>query len=434
MYFHTQPAKHQAVEQLRRKTEQVAVKTWTFTLTANARYENCSTDMQIAGGSLKRSLHDFAWVRAALVQEWPGVMVPAITAEATQGDSSVLERFIAKCASHPDLQTSALFKCFVLSPPSEFYAAQRDFIADGAPPPLAVQVNALFLKAKAKWTPDKEPDDGKSSETVDDARRWLAIQTPMMDKALLACLTATQADAKAAATNAGARESVSSLVAVEPPAVEDATFGPANALPLLRDMVGSLNACTEAMNGRESVRRELAAAVDNLEKHTHSSKTRQARLESAERNAELSKEAETSAKAEDSSTKKAKGIMSALKFKAAATAAKAGAAISSKEVDVEKATKVLERLKDKFEKTDERFARDYQVLKDVWLKGLEDVFSAFANAEVARSNYASAVADAMQNPTPAVIPPDPPAPDDPEPDGDGGFVEDVDLDSDTQRI
>ena len=121
--------------------------------------------MTLKGASMRRSLHDFVWLRSALAAMAPGTVVPPITAEATAGDSAVLERFVARVLEHDALRDMEVLKAFALAPPSEFGKWQDEF----APPrtPLHLQVR----ETRAPLPPPPPPPRRLSSRSkFSDAR------------------------------------------------------------------------------------------------------------------------------------------------------------------------------------------------------------------------------------------------------------------------
>lgn len=409
-------------EGLRRKTEEAAIRTWSFKLTSSAMYEGCGEQMQISGGSLKRSLHDFMWMRSALVAEYPGVIVPPITAEAASGDSYVLERFVQRVIEHELLHEAAVFKCFVLAPPSEFVAAQRDFISDGAPPPLLVQANALFLRGKElaiQKIEEAEDDDagegagaasgnlhnsgipaaGFSTADVREAQKWTLEEQRKMEKMVQACAAAALADGKAITARCNADAIIAAtrdlVLGDQPP---DSIFGAASVLPLLRDMLGHLHALSEAIAGREGVRRSLVAARDNHLRHVESLAKRGDRLKSAERHSNSAKQLETQQPTE--AAKKAKNTLSAIGLKAASGIQKTAANFASQQADVDKASEVVARLKDKFKQVNERLQAEVSRLQTDWPLKIEQICSSYLDAERKRSEHAAETLLALENATP----------------------------------
>lgn len=406
-------------EEFRRKTEEAAVRTWSFRLTSAALYDGCGEQMQVSGGSLKRSLHDFMWLRGALVAEFPGVIVPPITADAASGDASILERFLARVLAHDLLKDAPVLKCFVLSPPSEFIASQRDFVADGAPPPLHVQANALFLRTKEfagqhadddkSAPPNAEAADGKpnhgspsamSGEEIKRAQEWCATEHKTVERALQACAAASLADAKASAGRDAADAAlVSALGDGETPpeataAAADRKFGPATALPLLRDALGHLQALNEAIAGREKVRRSLRAAKDNHQKHIGSNAKRGMRLKSAERHSNSAKELQ--AEHVQDSTKKAKNVISAIGFKAVSGVAKTAAGFASQQNDVDNAAALVARLEEKYKQVNDRLAAEISHLQADWPPKLRHAFDAYLAGERQRARVATQGYDSLK--------------------------------------
>lgn len=406
-------------EGLRRKTEEAAIRTWSFKLTSSAIYEGCGEQMQISGGSLKRSLHDFMWMRSALVAEYPGVIVPPITAEAASGDSYVLERFVQRVIEHELLKDAAVFKCFVLAPPSEFVAAQRDFISDGAPPPLLVQANALFLRGKElaiQKVEEAEDDDagegagaasgnsgisatGFSTADVREAQKWTFEEQRKMEKLVQTCAAAALADGKSITARCNADSTIAatrdSVLGDQP---SDSTFGAASVLPLLRDMLGHLHALSEAIAGREGVRRSLVAARDSHQRHVESLAKRGDRLKSAERHSNSAKQLETQQPTE--TAKKAKNTLSAIGLKAASGIQKTAANFASQQADVDRASEVVARLKDKFKQVNERLQTEVSRLQNDWPLKLENIYNTYLDAERKRSEHAAETLLALENATP----------------------------------
>lgn len=390
-------------EEIAKKTEEAAIRTWTYQMTSDADYEGCGERMRITGGSLKRSLHDFMWLRGALVAEFPGVIVPPITPDAATGDPKILKRFLDRVLQSSALKSSAVFKCFALSPPSEFVASQRDFIADGAPPPLHVQATALFIKgkelAKASKTVGEdssiEGDLRASSTDVRAALQWALDQQKKIESALQLCGSAALADAKLAAAYSKATEAVLDFT---PPSIDESSklvYGPAAALSQYRDMFGYLLALGEAIEGRENVRRSLVAALDSHRKHVESHVRRAERLKAAEKYSNSAKDT-MSATPEDT-TSKAKNMFSALGYRASSGVNKTVAGFASQQEDVDKAAALVAQLREKYSLVNDRLMPEIQRLQRNWQPSLDLAKEAFLEGEKRRVEATEANYDALTN-------------------------------------
>jgi flagellar biosynthesis GTPase FlhF len=270
---------------LRRTTESILVKTWSYELAATSRYKGVAEAMRVEGGGLRRTVEDFRWCRLALVAEHPGVVVPPLGVEAESGDADAPSRWLMLLLEHPQLKSNDALKVFCLGSPSELAAAQRDHVPFKDPTPLAVHLGALYIQGRETLSrkqqqvieEDKEEEQNEkrrkagghlSSSEIRAFAKWLDEEAAAVGAAAKASAAAVAADVLAFNEQKLALGSIAAMAGGAGSATDASPpkFGPARALPELNDMVGYLGAAHDAIYGRDVARRTLAAAKARLEK------------------------------------------------------------------------------------------------------------------------------------------------------------------------
>ena len=270
---------------LRRTTESILVKTWSYELAATSRYKGVAEAMRVEGGGLRRTVEDFRWCRLALVAEHPGVVVPPLGVEAESGDADAPSRWLMLLLEHPQLKSNDALKVFCLGSPSELAAAQRDHVPFKDPTPLAVHLGALYIQGRETLSreqqqvieEDKEEEQNEkrrkagghlSSSEIRAFAKWLDEEAASVGAAAKASAAAVAADVLAFNEQKLALASIAAMAGGAGSATDASPpkFGPARALPELNDMVGYLGAAHDAIYGRDVARRTLAAAKARLEK------------------------------------------------------------------------------------------------------------------------------------------------------------------------
>mmetsp|Transcript_27569 Transcript_27569/g.82538 ORF Transcript_27569/g.82538 Transcript_27569/m.82538 type:complete len:584 (-) Transcript_27569:32-1783(-) len=289
-----------------------------YELKTRARFEGCAVDLTIAGSSLTRAPRDLDWLRGCLRDEYPGCVVPPLTADvyASPGSAEAVERFLAQCLAHPELARAPELACLCASDATELADARASFAAARASSPVHVRLGALVLDVVGN-------DTAVGQELLDDApaalaaakRReadvrelytWARAQAYEIGRAEREATRGADALRQFEEAAGRTKAALASRFNRDGPQVgevsaDSATSGPATSLAALREMVGLARALAEAVESRDRVRLQYVCATNALKLARQSRRAREALAEASEAQAERAARLRATADAIDTS-------------------------------------------------------------------------------------------------------------------------------------
>lgn len=259
----------------------------TFTLKTRARFEGCSVDLTIGGGSLSRSPRDFEWLRGCLRDEYPGCVVPPISSDVYSNAptaADALERFLAQCLAHPELGKAPELACLCSADSTELANARSAFAASREQSPLHVRWGAVVLDVVGNDTavgqelieddPAALASAKRREADVRELYTWSRAQAYEIGRAEREATRGADAlkqfeeaagRTKAALASRFKQGKEARVGEVSKEEAGSSVSGPATSLAALHEMVGLAKALAEAVESRDRVRLQYVCARNALQ-------------------------------------------------------------------------------------------------------------------------------------------------------------------------